>query len=577
MPPPSTKASTSTSTTTTSNSSSSSSSSRPLRSFSALPSFFRTQLTSRITTTLPLKLQPSRIQPPPSLYNPNRNPSTNTVNSINKMLHNLKSSIFKKEIDEDVRRHDIRLGEADKTLCDIQSIIPSLQVAICDNLRIWYSLGHNINITSYNLIRLSRSSHRSSLLSLSEIGNQLYKCESKEELELRNVEKQLIQYSRELQDFQSLLTINISLYRQRLYYSKKIDGMQKAKELNNINKLLRGKNNISGARESEKELSKRIRNEEKYGEYVRESDVMMKRLVYSMNDIIEKKEIIIKRIEFAFVDMQNLLLNDCIMKPVVASFDVLKEIETKEKEIERHEKKINKLQKKVIMDANTNMKNGINKIKSKEAIRRHIDTDNDENAICQEEVGDDVMLFPSVYGDESNEGQFVGLSNININTRGRYQDRGMAIIHEQHPSVLMEDEQGPWNNNHINNRRTPVRSSSTTVTEAPSGQRLQVPIAMRRFERNSGCVADEHNNSGGTYNGSEYDMGMGTGIEMNVVGTAAAAVCDNDDRSEMCGRDNEKTQIQENGNKRDGDEDEGEDVMMRRKTGDVSQLYPQPC
>lgn len=227
------------------------------------------------------------------------------------MLHNLKLVLTGRP-DDSVLKLDPRLLDAQLVLQELQRELPKLEASLDENEKLWASLGHNVTTTAGALKSLYPATNTRmhvTLDALTSAGTHISKCRTHTPLSTDTVacRAELRAFFGAVESLRTTFAATIDAFRTRERYRSKIDVFLEAE-------------NGTRRRQTDREVARRIRNEQKLNQVGREADVLAEKLKDQVNQTLVKKSVVMNTVVMTFLKIQNAHLSGDRMSPVLAAF-----------------------------------------------------------------------------------------------------------------------------------------------------------------------------------------------------------------------------------------------------------------
>lgn len=227
------------------------------------------------------------------------------------MLHNIKLALAGRP-DDTILKSDSRLHGADMVLQDLQRLLPRLEAALDENENLWASLGHNLTSTAGTLKSLfpaTSTRMHVTLDALTSAGGHISKCRSHHPLstEAATCRAELRAFTSVVDELRATFTATVDAFRTRERYRAKVDVLVEAE-------------NGTRRRQTDREVARRIRNEQKLNQICREADVLAEKLQDQVDQTVVKKRVVVNTVVMTFLNFQHAHLAGDRMSPVIAAF-----------------------------------------------------------------------------------------------------------------------------------------------------------------------------------------------------------------------------------------------------------------
>lgn len=228
---------------------------------------------------------------------------------------------------------DQRVREADETLTYLQKWFPQLEAAVEDNERVWSSVNCNWKSVSKAYQQLLPENHHlyKTAVALHDAGSTLGKPLGGQTLhdEYSTNYVELRAFNESIRQLRALLAECVSAMKNRDYYASKLDAM-----LINEGKKKAGP--------TEKEVEKRVRNEQKLANNAALVHLTTEKMHYGLEKLLGSKEMLLEKVLRGYVKTQDYIFNSKPIAPVVvalekgkndvridenSTFDITKELE----------------------------------------------------------------------------------------------------------------------------------------------------------------------------------------------------------------------------------------------------------
>lgn len=227
------------------------------------------------------------------------------------MLNNIKLALTGRS-DDTILKSDSRLHDADNVLQDLQRLLPKLEAALDENENLWASLGHNLTTTAGTLKSLfpaTSTRMHVTLDALTSAGVHISKCRSNHPLskEAATCRAELRAFNTVVDELRATFTATVDAFRSRERYRTKVDVLVEAES-------------AARRRQTDREVARRIRNEQKLNQICREADVLAEKLQDQVDQTMVKKRVVVNTVVMTFLNFQHAHLAGDRMSPVIAAF-----------------------------------------------------------------------------------------------------------------------------------------------------------------------------------------------------------------------------------------------------------------
>lgn len=230
------------------------------------------------------------------------------------MFQNIKLALTGRS-DETILKSDARLHDADVVLQDLQRLLPKLEAALDENENLWASLGHNLTTTAGTLKSLfpaTSTRMHVTLDALTSAGFHISKCRTHHPLstESATCRAELRAFTAVVDELRATFAATVDAFRTRERYRAKVEVLVEAE-------------NANRRRQTDREVARRIRNEQKLNQVGREADVLAEKLQDQVDQTVIKKRVVVNTVVMKFLHFQHAHLAGDRMAPVIAAFSAV--------------------------------------------------------------------------------------------------------------------------------------------------------------------------------------------------------------------------------------------------------------
>lgn len=224
------------------------------------------------------------------------------------MLHGLKL-VMNGRGDRTVLDSDARLRDADKVISELQRWFPQLQVAVEENEKTWATLGYNLRTVSATSQEIYSESHamQPMLEALLGAGKQVMPPAAGDRLAEERTQSfaELRAFNDAIRELRTLQSECVGALKNKDYYANKVETMR-------VNESKKKK-------VTERDVEKRLRNEQKLNEVTSELSYKTDKLQRELDAATERKESVLNLTLHAFIHTQNHYFGRNPMPHVVAA------------------------------------------------------------------------------------------------------------------------------------------------------------------------------------------------------------------------------------------------------------------
>lgn len=225
------------------------------------------------------------------------------------MLHGIKMAMTRRD-EKAVLGSDEKIAAVTSSLTELQAWFPQLQVAVEDNEKIWSKLGFNLQTVSATAREIYAETNPMQIMlaSLQDASGKVMRPDASEDLDGQRLRAsgELREFNERIRALKLLHTDCVQTLKNKDYYKSKVETM-------------RLKENEKKKNLSDREVEKRLRNEQKLNEVTAELSFKSEKLGIELDDLLAKKDRVLGLVLESYVHTQNYYFGRNPMPHVLAS------------------------------------------------------------------------------------------------------------------------------------------------------------------------------------------------------------------------------------------------------------------